>query len=323
MICNNCKSTVRDGSAFCTKCGARMVQPAVPRPAPAPVRAPAPNPAPAYNPTPAPKKKTGAGVIIGIILLLFAIGAEAWYLVNWYNNEGGFFPDASVVSGRDRDDEDEEKTKDKDKDKDKGKETDKQEDKDEGEKPGEVDVTDPEPSKPEPSESASLPAGAELNADASVEDILGDWVGELTFTRLDGYENMPGAPENIDEFIAAAKASSHKYTMSFREDGRWDLYIDFMSGMRFDATDMRIDDPKTPEEQTAHLYKGPEDGKITISVTMDGGGGNGGFFDLKSNVFTDSEGIGMSGKLLIELTNQGITITVGGDFTLRPDKGEE
>ena len=134
---------------------------------------------------------------------------------------------------------------------------------------------------------------------------------------------MPGAPENIADLIAAAKASPHKYTMSFREDGRWDLYIDFMSGMRFDATDMRIDDPKTPEEQTAHLYKGPEDGKITISVTMDGGGGNGGFFDLKSNVFTDSEGIGMSGKLLIELTNQGITITVGGDFTLRPDKGEE
>ncbi|MBQ3951661.1 MAG: zinc ribbon domain-containing protein, partial [Oscillospiraceae bacterium] len=165
MICNNCKSTVRDGSAFCTKCGARMVQPAVPRPAPAPVQTPA------YNPAPAPKKKTGAGIIIGIVLLLLVIGAEAWYLVNWYNNEGGFFPETSFVSRSD--DEDEEKPKDKDKDK----------DTDKDEKPGSTDVIEPEP---KPSDSASLPGGAELKSDASVEEIVGDWVGELTFTRLDG-----------------------------------------------------------------------------------------------------------------------------------------
>lgn len=308
MICNNCKSIVRDGSAFCTKCGARMVQAAVPRPAPAPVQTPA------YNPSPAPKKKTGAGVIIGIVLLLLAIGAEAWYLVNWYNNEGGFFPETSSVSRSD--DEDEEKPNGRDKDKDKDKDT------NEDEKPGGSGVVDPEPES-KPSESASLPGGAELKSDASVEDIVGDWVGELTFTRLDGYENMPGAPENIGEFIASAMASPHKYEMSFREEGRWDFYIDFMSGMRFYSSDLRLDDPQTPEEETAHLYKGPEDGRITISVTIDGGGESGGFFDLKSNVFTDSEGVGMSGKLLIEMTNQGITITVGGDFTLRPDKGEE
>ena len=304
MICNNCKSTVRDGSAFCTKCGARMVQAAIPRPAPAPVQTPA------YNPAPAPKKKTGAGIIIGIVLLLLVIGAEAWYLVNWYNNEGGFFPETSSVSRSD--DEDEEKPKDKDKDKDK--------DTDKDEKPGSTDVIEPEP---KPSDSASLPGGAELKSDASVEDIVGDWVGELTFTRLDGYENMPGAPENIGEFIAEAMASPHKYEMSFDEDGSWYLFVDFMSGMRFFSVDLKLDDPQTPEEETAHLYKGPEDGKITISVTMDAGGGNGGLFDLKSNVFTDSEGIGMSGKLLIELTNQGITVSLGGDFTLRPDKGEE
>lgn len=322
MICRNCNSPIRDGSAFCTKCGAKVQAPAPQQRAPAsrPAAAPIPQPAPAQRPAPQPqpKKKSSAGIWIGIILTLLIIGGEAWYLVNWYNNEGGFFPEAASVSREDSDDEsDNEKHKDKDRDK----------EKDKSEPDGETSeedggaVSDPASS---PSHAGKLPDGAEQMSGATAKDLAGDWIGEITLTKMQGYEELPGAPDNIKELIAEAMSKPQKYSMSFDENGRWDLFIDYMFGMRFSSTELRLDDPKTPEEETAHLYKGPENGVITISMSyFDASGAGGGDFLIKANIFTDGEGIGISGKLSVTITNQGQSISLDGDFTLRPDKGEE
>ena len=100
MFCEKCGKEIKEGSAFCTSCGAPVQgkpaaaesQPSAPVPVaasqptgPATVVQPAPPPmapgAPAFAPLPPPPKKKHTGLIIGIVALVLVIVAIVLVLV--------------------------------------------------------------------------------------------------------------------------------------------------------------------------------------------------------------------------------------------------
>lgn len=76
IICNHCGAPVPDGAAFCGECGTPNAVTARPAPPPPPQPAPDPRfrPAPDY-----PPKKSGAGLIIGLIIGLVVLGGVALF----------------------------------------------------------------------------------------------------------------------------------------------------------------------------------------------------------------------------------------------------
>ena len=167
-----------------------------------------------------------------------------------------------------------------------------------------------------------LPKDTALFEAASQADILGDWEGQFQFTVMEGLDKISGAPDNVDEMIQEALTNPSPFAIRFDDDNGWGLNIEFMGGMSFSERDMQIEEPKTLEDQTAHLYKGPEDGIITIHPAMmqDPDSTDGGQMSLDAAVGQDADGILIGGKMVISITMQGDTIQMEGTFTVRPEQ---
>ncbi|HEX5708924.1 MAG TPA: YARHG domain-containing protein [Pyrinomonadaceae bacterium] len=76
IICNHCGAPVPDGATFCGECGTPNVTAAPPVHYPPPP----PPPDPRFRPGPDyPPKKSGAGLIVGVILGLIVLGGVALY----------------------------------------------------------------------------------------------------------------------------------------------------------------------------------------------------------------------------------------------------
>lgn len=129
MFCTKCGKELKDGSKFCTECGAALDGAPAPAPAPAPAQTPVYAAAPVYTPAPAAasKKKMSGGVIALIItaavLAVAAIALVAFVLLSGkgdadpeasgtpaFSNVGGDHaidaPDAPSVGGFDAEDMD-------------------------------------------------------------------------------------------------------------------------------------------------------------------------------------------------------------------------
>ena len=171
----------------------------------------------------------------------------------------------------------------------------------------------------------AVPAGAELYTDVTKQELIGDWTGEINFTKMDGYEYLPGAPDNILEMIASIMASPQPLSFEFEDSSRWTMKIQAMNGMNFYSTDFRVKEPATPEEENAHLFKDPEDGVIVIhpAKTVDPDDpANNGSFAVDMVVCKDSQGVLIVGTLDVTMTNDGITVVLKGTFTIRPSAGQ-
>lgn len=98
MFCTKCGKELKDGSKFCTECGAALDGAPSPAPAPAPAQTPVYAAAPVYTPAPAAasKKKMSGGVIALIITAaVLAVAAIALVAFVLLSGKGDADPEAS------------------------------------------------------------------------------------------------------------------------------------------------------------------------------------------------------------------------------------
>lgn len=102
MFCTKCGKELKDGSKFCTECGAALDQTLAPAsaPTPAPIPTPVPAPTPAYTPAPtaptAGKKKISGGVIALIVAVaVLAVAAIVLVVFLLLGDKDNAAPEAS------------------------------------------------------------------------------------------------------------------------------------------------------------------------------------------------------------------------------------
>ncbi len=166
-----------------------------------------------------------------------------------------------------------------------------------------------------------IPPGATVLKDIKYLDIQGDWKGQFTFTKMEGYDQM-GVDSDLVKELMAKPAD---FEFEFDEDGEWDIDIDAMSGMMLSSRDFRIDEPKTIAEQEAHIIKNVSGGKFKFNMDLstdddDFSGSANMHFD--GIVCEDSEDMLIVGTIKNSMTNNGMTIVMEGTYMIRPEELE-
>lgn len=121
----------------------------------------------------------------------------------------------------------------------------------------------------------TVPYSAEVKTDTRISDLIGEYEGEIQFTLIKGFENMPGASEDVPDMVQAGLDAPSPCTLEIKEDGDWILFLDYMYGMTMTGSAYKIYDPQTPEEENAHLIHDIEDGRFYVMTIVEGDGNYG------------------------------------------------
>ena len=346
MFCENCGKELPDGSKFCNECGTKvlsdeewaqavnsgnqpapMQQPNINTSAPVNLQMQGNQPFPLGQPAsmgsqgmnmtaqysqnlyntrqapPMPQKKKGSAVPIILIILLLLIGGIVFGIIMIGKFIKGKLDDAgeaigNLVAGELTDDEDDDR-----------KSRDNKEDKDSDEDEG------PEEATQDSAYGIVMPSSATAISDAKLYDLVGEYEGEMQFTVLSGFENIDGVPANIGEMVQEGLEKPCTCTLEIEDDGDWELYFEFMHGMRIYGNDYKIDDPKTPEEENAHKITKVENGMYTVLVELEEDGNKG---RIEHNgIYCDDNGRKMvSGYFQTDISMGDVTATVGGYFNV-------
>lgn len=120
-------------------------------------------------------------------------------------------------------------------------------------------------SRPTETTAASHVSQDFLKTDATLEDIVGTWLGEMQFTKMEGFDRFPPdqLPDNFSEIID--KILSRPTAMEFviEEDGSWYIDIDIEMGMYISSTDFK-NDLQTSDHM---LLTGLKDGVFHLTHT--------------------------------------------------------
>lgn len=162
-----------------------------------------------------------------------------------------------------------------------------------------------------------------VKTDAQLSDIAGYWEGTILFTRMEGFENIPeeDLPPDFDmkAFIAEVMASPVPMVIEFEEDGNWELDVDLMEGMLLGSQDY----DREMHEFSPLIIKKLDNGSFNVEYTekADGyGNSNEAQILLSGSVVQEDGELSIKGRFLISLTEDGITITEEGEYTVFPQE---
>lgn len=104
----------------------------------------------------------------------------------------------------------------------------------------------------------SLPSQLNIKEDAILQDLAGKWVGQMNFTKMEGYDTIPKEelPPDFDHLVAQALSTPTPATFEVDEEGNWELYIDLVEGMLLDSDDYDYEEYPTSPLQIKALNKG-------------------------------------------------------------------
>lgn len=180
---------------------------------------------------------------------------------------------------------------------------------------------DDDSKKAEEKPSKQLPKN--VKTDAQLSDIVGYWEGTILFTRMEGFENIPeeDLPPDFDmkAFIAEVMASPVPMEIEFEEDGNWELDVDLMEGMLLGSQDY----DREKHEFSPLIIKKLDNGSFNVEYTEKAdeyGNSNEAQILLSGSVVQEDGELSIKGRFLISLTEDGITITEEGDYTVFPQE---
>ncbi|NLT13152.1 MAG: zinc-ribbon domain-containing protein [Clostridiales bacterium] len=161
-----------------------------------------------------------------------------------------------------------------------------------------------------------LPAATDnIKNDAVPADIVGVWEGEIQFTRMEGFENLPGEelPPNLDDMINEILANPAPLEFEIEEDGNWDFYADVVMGMWFSSYDYDSDTYETNPLLITELKNGAFD--ISYEEYIDEGDVSGSAgMQLTGVVFENSEGLYIEGTICVTLQSDGAIVVEEGNY---------
>ena len=99
-------------------------------------------------------------------------------------------------------------------------------------------VTPPPTVLPSPQQSrndAILTGTGDIRTDAALPEIAGYWTGELSFSRVEGYDTLPpeDLPTDYSSMISELLSSPLPMELYIGDEGHWEVYIDVLTGMMF------------------------------------------------------------------------------------------
>ena len=176
-----------------------------------------------------------------------------------------------------------------------------------------------------------IPDGASPVIDANLMNLVGTYEGEFQCTALEGMENIPGAPaDEVKKKVDEALGSPAKCTLEIEDNGKWELYVELLGGMRLDCRDWEIDDPKTAGEASAHLIQLVNGGTYDIEIEqseevndkeMGSGTAEGKF--VHTGVYCEKDGKNLIAGFMSQAMNMnGINLKVEGYFTVEKTSGD-
>ena len=153
----------------------------------------------------------------------------------------------------------------------------------------------------------------DIKKDATIYDISGVWEGEMSFTSMDGFDNLPAdeVPENMDEMIAEILAGPATMTLEIEEDGSWEFDVDVVTGMMFDSDDGYNDDTGLNPLQLTELHNGVFD--ISFNEELEEGPAS---FAFSGTVHENSGGLYMDGVIRLSMQRNDVTIVEEGTYTV-------
>ncbi len=162
-------------------------------------------------------------------------------------------------------------------------------------------------------DTAAQPADTDIKKDATLYNICGLWEGEMRFTRMDGFDQLPAdeVPENMDEMIAEILAGPAPMVLEIEEDGSWEFDIDIVTGMMFDSDDGYNDDTGLNPLQLTGLNNGVFD--ISFNEEMEEGTAS---FAFSGTVHENSDGLYMDGIICVSMLMDGVTVVEEGTYTV-------
>lgn len=184
-----------------------------------------------------------------------------------------------------------------------------------------------------------IPDGAVPVADANLLSLVGEYEGEFLCTALEGMENIPGAPaDQVKAKVDEALSKPVKCTLEIEDNGEWELDIELLGGFDMNCRDIKVDDPKTPAEESAHLIGLVNGGAYNIDIEQSdevdidelGEGEATGRF-VHTGVYCEKGGKNLiAGFMSQSMDLNGITVKIEGNFTVDkitgdyvPEGGEE
>ena len=352
MFCENCGKELPDGSKFCNECGAKVLSDeewaqavgAASQPAPlnraasmqqgntpAAVNAGSQIPGTPMLPPgqagmnmtaqysqnlynsqqvpPMPQKKKGSALPVILIILFLLVAGVVFGIVMLGKFIKGKIEGAGEALGElvaaeltDEDDDDDDRISKKERDDD-----DKDEKDDKDDENGTVDQSG--------AYGIVMPSSAVPVSEAGLSDLIGEYEGEMQFMILSGFDKIEGAPADIAEMVQEGLDKPCSCTLEIEDDGDWELYFDFMHGMSMEGRDFKLDNPKTPGEEKAHMITEVENGmyNVLIEVSEDE---NNGRIEHKG-IYCDDNGKKMiSGYFQADLSMGDVSATVGGYFNV-------
>lgn len=184
-----------------------------------------------------------------------------------------------------------------------------------------------------------IPDGAVPVADANLLSLVGEYEGEFRCTALEGMENIPGAPaDQVKAKVDEALSKPVKCTLEIEDNGEWEIDIELLGGLDMNCRDIKVDDPKTPAEESAHLIGLVNGGAYNIDIEQSdevdieelGEGEATGRF-VHTGVYCEKNGKNLiAGFMSQSMDLNGISVKIEGNFTVDkitgdyvPEGGEE
>lgn len=119
--------------------------------------------------------------------------------------------------------------------------------------------------------------------------------------------------------IAEIMASPSPMEIEFEEDGNWELYIDIMEGMLLGSRDFDGEE----YEYSPLIIKKLDNGSFNLEYTEKAdeyGNSDEARILLSGSVIEEDGEFSIKGRFLISLTEDGITITEEGEYTVFPQE---
>ncbi|ETP73597.1 hypothetical protein UYO_0234 [Lachnospiraceae bacterium JC7] len=172
-----------------------------------------------------------------------------------------------------------------------------------------------------------IPDGAVVKKDAVLWDLVGEYKGEIQLTKMDGYEDMDGIPDDFSAELKRILKEPIDCELEIDEYGQWEISWPMMSGsMDFDSDD--YDDPEefTQEEIDGLMIGMPKDGVYHAHLDKEGdlGDGTNGrmVLDHIGAYCTDGDDSLIAGNFFVKADMYGMDVTIEGDFVVHKTSEE-
>ena len=172
-------------------------------------------------------------------------------------------------------------------------------------------------------ERIKVPAGAEVKTDAMLTDLIGDYKGEIQMTKIEGYEDIPGLPDNFADIKKEALSGPKNCTLRIREDGGWDIIWTLVGIMDFDTNDYDNPEEFTPAEIDAlmitTLSNGMYHAKIDKSFEDEKSGGGHVKMDHIGAYCVNGDDRMIAGNFAVNMTMGDADVKLEGDFLVHKE----